>query len=700
MLKKNYHIPVILIFWIFAFSIPPVSGQVNEPEVAEFNRIILTFNLIDKYFLQEVRSAEKDKVAEQEIELAINTYFDKSHIGLSAQVIFSVVDISSKIPNSNRVLNELAERGYRVKPDNTRPDHTALFIHAMSVLELERHDYRAGLIFADSVSSIPQDRVLPQTIAGNFAIRGYCNENLGNLEEAKEDFLKAAAEFNKLPGSESRKISVLHSSARTSLAFRNLGEALRASHNAMKELKKLELSGSRFHEDYQVYRSHALILRKSDRPLEALPIAQKALRLIEKRGEIIAIAHCKQTLAEIYADLDQPEKALANFEAAEVIYRAQDNPVELLIILEDKANFLASLGRVEEAFLLKDQCLDLKDSIALLSQADRILEIRDKHETELVKNKLALAQTQQNLDKTQKTVMGLGLIFFVLLLGLLLSRYVQRNKLQAKLELLVQERTRELEQQARELKQSNEELERFAFITSHDLKAPIRNILGFMSLMKKKNNRSTAEEREEYLDITINSGKQLQRIVDDILSFSRIGNSAEDTASLIQLNGFFDALKKQLSPLLSENNASMEVTGSAEIQIAEGYLTQIFMNLVTNGIKFNESAFPRIIVNAAELPNGIIRVEVSDNGIGISEEFHDQIFDLFKRLHASDQYEGTGLGLATCKKICEGLNGSIEIESTTGEGATFIVTLPRDCSPAKRKKDSQVAFLRRELKTA
>ncbi|MFK8054474.1 MAG: ATP-binding protein [Saprospiraceae bacterium] len=502
-------------------------------------------------------------------------------------------------------------------------------------------------------------------------------------------------------------IAVLEASARSSLALGELDDALEISNEAVIQLKQFETSGKSMDEDYQVYRTHALILSKFNKTFEALEASQKALDIVTDRQELTPIARCNQTIAEVYAALGQREKSLHFFDAAKSTFISHNDPNELLEVLQKESHVLAEMGRYKEAFFMKDRCQSLKDSIASISQAGRILDLRDLQETKRVRHELALAQaeqvvleTQQDLDHNQKIAMALGLAFFVSALILFYFKLTRRKRAQKVLEEMVKERTGSLERKAEELDLnaqallcSNRELERFAFVASHDLKTPIRNINSFLTLIKRRKNTISKEELAEYIDIAISYGKQLHAIVNDILEFSRIGTDVKDISSEIQLLGFFTGLKTQFTPELTEKNASIEISGHALMKAPQGYLNQIFTNLITNGLKYNESLFPKVKVNIEEKDGQTVSITIADNGIGIEKEYQAQVFEMFKRLHTIDEYEGTGLGLAVCKKVVERLGGTIELESTFGEGSTFIIELPLDCTAASKQETHPMADL-------
>ena len=659
---------------------------------------------ISRKYLDNIRTPENDSLAVIAINKVSEDLLSEDYLNVSAEVVFKSVDLAQRLPERRKIVNQLAERCYALESKDTSVARTASFLHAMSVLELGRLDFEAGLLFADSLLALPNDKLPRRALAGNYTVRGYCNEGLGRIKDAQLDFLNAAMAFKSIPNEERRMVSVLNASARASDALNNISEALNISEKAIQQLNHLERSGKKMDTDYQVYRTHAVILAKLNRPKEALRSAQKALGIASAKKEVIPIARCQHTLGKVYGLIGQPYKCTRYFEFAKKSFREKKAPGELLLVLEDEVKILADLGQFKKAFFLKNNYLILKDSLAALSQKGRILDIRDELETKKVRQELALAkaeqfalETQQDLDRNQMIVMLFILFFFVSAIMLLYFQLTNRKRAQVVLEETVTDRTASLEQKAEELnryalelKRSNNELERFAFVASHDLKTPIRNINSFLNLIKRRKDTCSKEELEEYIDIAITYGNQLHCIVKDILEFSRIGTDISLISKPIELNVFFRNIKTQLSPTLSEKNASIEISGNAEVKAPEGYLAQVFTNLINNGLKYNEAPFPRIKIDIHKTESNTISIQVSDNGIGIAPEYQEQIFEMFKRLHTHDEYEGTGLGLAVCKKVLDRLGGNISVKSERGRGSNFIIEIPADQTDASAKKESTI----------
>lgn len=255
--------------------------------------------------------------------------------------------------------------------------------------------------------------------------------------------------------------------------------------------------------------------------------------------------------------------------------------------------------------------------------------------------------------------------------------YGQLQHSHADLERRVEERTRQLELQAAELRRSNAELEQFAYVASHDLQAPIRAVTSFAGLVSRKYAAQLDERGQAYLRPIVENGEHMKRLVDDLLAFSRLHTqqrAPEATASSAVLQAVLERLRPDLEAL----GAHVTVGPLPTVLADAPQLDQLFQNLLSNALKYRREGVPPQVSITAEREGSGWRFAVSDNGIGIEPQYFDRIFVIFQRLHGREQYEGTGIGLAVCKKIVERHGGRLWVESAPGQGSTFFFTLPGD----------------------
>lgn len=230
------------------------------------------------------------------------------------------------------------------------------------------------------------------------------------------------------------------------------------------------------------------------------------------------------------------------------------------------------------------------------------------------------------------------------------------------------------QQLLKEQKEINQKLENFAHVTAHDLKEPLRGISGFSKILKEKTYSLLEPKDQECWDYIINSTQRMDRLIRDILDFSKIGNSLPPP-SLIDLNQLIEKVLKNLKGKINQVKGQIIYENLPQIWAHEVTLVRLFQNLIGNALKFIKPNNPPIIMVNHVSQNGNLLFSISDNGIGIPPDKCETIFDAFRRLYNRSEYEGSGLGLATCRKIVELYQGEIWAESIENEGTTFYFTL-------------------------
>jgi len=225
-----------------------------------------------------------------------------------------------------------------------------------------------------------------------------------------------------------------------------------------------------------------------------------------------------------------------------------------------------------------------------------------------------------------------------------------------------------------QLKQTTEELERFTYIASHDLKSPLRTINSFIGLIERDIKKEKYHTLPDRLQFVKTGAKQMNSLVEDILEISILNNPEKKKKREVDLNMVLDKVCSNLKEDIKTKNASLKIDKLPSYNCDESEFSLLFQNMIQNGIKYNESPKPEVKISSKTIDDQII-ISFEDNGIGIEEEYHEQIFQFFKRLHTSEKYQGTGLGLGLCKKIVNSYGGEIELDSETGEGSTFRIKL-------------------------
>ncbi|GHB53996.1 PAS domain-containing sensor histidine kinase [Persicitalea jodogahamensis] len=265
----------------------------------------------------------------------------------------------------------------------------------------------------------------------------------------------------------------------------------------------------------------------------------------------------------------------------------------------------------------------------------------------------------------------------------------QQKQIQVRLDELVRQRTQQLEASVQELRRSNENLQQFAYVASHDLQEPLRKIQAFGDMLKKRYEDQLGDGAD-YLNRMQSAAKRMSILIDDLLTYSRITTRQQATGDIL-LDGIINNALSNLELRVRDSRASIIAEPLPVVQGDASQLTQLFQNLLSNAIKFQKPDIDPVIristtkVNAEDIPSAVnlgreakayYRIDVTDNGIGFEEKYIDRIFEVFQRLHGKSQYSGTGIGLAICKKVAVNHGGAISASSRVGEGATFSVYLP------------------------
>jgi len=231
----------------------------------------------------------------------------------------------------------------------------------------------------------------------------------------------------------------------------------------------------------------------------------------------------------------------------------------------------------------------------------------------------------------------------------------------------------ELQQRNEALVRSNRELQQFAYVASHDLREPLRTITSFIQLLQRRYAAKLDRDADDFIAFIVDGAARMQQLIDDLLLYSRVESRGKEFAPVDSGQALQDALTN-LTTAISDSGASITAESLPIVLGDDVQLVQLFQNLVGNAIKFRSDAAPVIAVGCSQDGNWW-HFTVRDNGIGISTDSHDRIFDIFQKLHPRERYEGTGIGLSVCKKIVERHGGRIWVESSVGKGSTFHFTL-------------------------
>ncbi len=290
-----------------------------------------------------------------------------------------------------------------------------------------------------------------------------------------------------------------------------------------------------------------------------------------------------------------------------------------------------------------------------------------------LENQLLVAENTRKARFEKTLCVVIGLLTLILIGSYLLWR--QNKTFSNKLQEKVRDQTQSLKVMNEQLIDNNRELKRFSHIASHDIKEPIRNIGSFIKLIKRKITPEQKRSLHAYFDIIDKSTNQIYTLVEDIMQYTKIGNTENIPTETVQLDDMLNSIKSNLSTFISNNNAVVEGENLLSIQSSKSLIFIVLKNLIENGIKYNQEEQPHIMVSYIKTDYGH-EINVRDNGIGIISEYRKGIFDMFTRLHTRNEYDGTGLGLSIVQSCVHRLGGVIQLKSEVGVGSKFTVILP------------------------
>ncbi|WP_211331818.1 YfiR/HmsC family protein [Ulvibacter antarcticus] len=330
----------------------------------------------------------------------------------------------------------------------------------------------------------------------------------------------------------------------------------------------------------------------------------------------------------------------------------------------------------EQLVFINDLSLKIDSSTSAITEQKDVLR---QQNSDIAEKETILAATNSEL-KTQKTVNLLLIVLAsVLLLGSLLIYRNYRNKKRLNNELA--EKNQAIREQAVELERKNKELEQFAYIASHDLKEPLNSISSLIDMLREDYEDKFDESGKESIHFIKNSSDRMKYLIEGLLEYSRLGK--EVSYKSIDCNKLMIDLKLDLKHAIDRTGAAIKVKDLPVIQGSDFEIRMLFQNLISNAMKFVETdVHPKIEISCekqtadSETEKSYWKFSIMDNGIGIPEMYQERIFSIFQRLHSREIYEGTGIGLAHCKKIVETHGGQIWLDSEVGKGSTFYVTIP------------------------
>ncbi len=512
---------------------------------------------------------------------------------------------------------------------------------------------------------------------GVYANIGILHEEMGDEEKAIEYYLKSAEAALTFEDEASIAYAYLDYGYVDAMQGK-LDSALQHYENALAIYRKIKHANR---EAETLYYIGEIYYEREDYD-RALSYQEKALAIYERIQSKEDVPSMYSIIAGIYKEMGDTQLAISYFQQAIGLAKKTGLTSLLPSLFQELSQTYKVDENYQKAYEYEVMFRTWQDSFLNSATKERIAKLETTYELavqEAENKKLNEQQAQQKVILRQRTLIAIAaslitvLVFFIAVIQYRAN--LQKAILNRNLELKVKERTAALASANQKLLESNDELERFTFIASHDLKEPLRNITSFINLIQKKLKDTTDKDLTEYMDFVVRNTRQLYGLVEDILTHSRVEANRKRTSEKVDLNLLLLDIQMGLNRTLEEKNA---VVQAVELPPVQGYRSEFFLllkNLIENGLKYNESPQPMIKIDC-RTESGQFQFSVADNGIGINPSYHDRIFEMFTRLNNRSKYLGSGIGLATCKKIIQKYNGEIWIESQEGQGSTFFFTLP------------------------
>ena len=565
--------------------------------------------------------------------------------------------------------------------------------------------YRLVLDYASEA----QDSSLLASIYNNL---GVVYSNRGDYQKAIEYYFESV-ELRKAMQQEDRAAAYLNN---IGIIYKKIGE--------------YEKALSFYQQAYDIYKKKeketgmtgtlmniGIIYKHLDQTEKAIQNYFEALKLANKTGDVEDLGKIYHNLGNAFTSLKEHSRAIEYYKKSLTYKRKSNNQKGIALSLRDLAgtyrethNYSLALAQVEEALaidlaiekqdgIMQDykelslihqkmgnykKSLDYhllysiqKDTVFNQEKANQILRLEAEYQSQQQENELLLKEnellsTEKELSiQSERNSTLYNILFGVIFLFLIIVSIVVYSRF-----LIQRKSNKALSEANKKLEQQNTELEQFAFIASHDLKEPTRLIGNFISLINRRYKDELSDEVKEYFGYIQNSSKRMYNLVTGLYEYLSLQKNASHLET-VDTNEVVNRIVEEIQ--YGENDVDFEIfyQGLPKVQANRFQINQILKNLILNGLKYQKEGVKAIIRVSSEEANDEIILKVKDNGIGIKEEYQDRIFEIFKRLHNNEKYEGTGIGLSICKRIVDSLEGRIWVESDGHSGSTFFVALPR-----------------------
>ena len=668
------------------------------------NQFILV--LVLSIFFMSVAKAGPIDSLEYEISLAKDD-FQKAKLYNELASVIDRSDVALTVENAQKALDLAIQNNY--------PKQANIARYTLSYMEVLKGNLDSAFELINTSLSSKEEDI-------DLFLKGKLLHILGLAYQLKGDYSNAminyhnALQVNEELGAGSQMIRQLNNMSLVRRELKDYDLAfsyLEQSSNQARELKDTTLMWYS-----EVNKAYVLLDQK--RYEEALKYAKPILESKKMNQDTFGMSASRNILAQIYLGLEDYSKAMkyadhaleyaklrdykdgvvhAKFTRSNIFFeyqqfdKAKDEALEALSISDDDSSTryveglldvvtksYEKLGNYKQALLYKDKLIQVKESIfnvekeALAYKMDIDFQTKRK-ELENIELRSTVALNDKVITKQAYQNYFVSLLAgFALILGFIMFQLYKRRKVEAvKLDAAVKERTQELELTNQELRDANEEIKRFAYVVSHDLKEPLRNIISFNDLLDQK--LYSTPELRDYTKFIKLAAEQQRLLIDTILEFSKLRNIQLDKMMTVDPNAIIENILDDL-PKEDSEKLRVNISKIPKVTGLESLIHVVFDKLISNALAYNKSDAPKVEIDARVIDD-FVEFKISDNGIGIAKEYQEDIFNMFSRLNKRSEYLGSGLGLATAKKIVNSHEGKIWVESTEGKGSSFFFTLKK-----------------------